>query len=145
MVIIVTIEVELEQESTTLTLCTPISTIDPLRHKLAAGFQSTRLEVDSTTAKRMEASVRQTISNMSVQLATGTIKTKDFLNLKPGDVISMETNPTDEALLMVEGEPKFYGYGGTFRGNRAIRITRPIPQRDLINYRNRQELIKNGG
>lgn len=144
-VIIVTIEVELEQESTTLTLCTPISTIDPLRSKLAAGFQSTRLEVDSGVAKRMELSVRQTISNMSVQLATGAIKTKEFLDLKIGDVITLDTNPAEEALLMVEGEPKFYGYVGSYRGNRAIRITRPIPKRDLVNYRNKQELIKNGG
>ena len=144
-VIIVTIEVELEQESTTLTLCTPISTIDPLRSKLAAGFQSTRLEVDSGVSKRIENSIRQTISNMSVQLATGKIKTKEFLNLQVGDIMTLDTNPSEEALLMVEGQPKFYGYVGSYRGNRAIRITRPIPQRDLINYRNKQELIKNGG
>lgn len=144
-VIIVTIEVELEQESTTLTICTPISTIDPLRSKLAAGFQSTRLEVDSGVAKRMDVNVRQSISNMSVQLATGMIKTKEFLNLKVGDVVSLDTNPSEEALLMVEGSPKFYGYVGSYRGNRAIRITRPIPKRDLINYRNKQELMKHGG
>jgi flagellar motor switch protein FliM len=144
-VIIVTVEVELEQESTTLTLCTPVSTIDPLRHKLSAGFQSTRLEVDSTTAKRMEASIRQTIATASVRLASGQMKTKEFLNLKVGDVVTMETNPTDEALFMIEGAPKFYGYVGSYRGNRAIRITRPIPNRDLINFRNKEELIKNGG
>lgn len=144
-VIIVTIEVELEQESTTLTLCTPISTIDPLRSKLAAGFQSTRLEVDSSVAKRMEVSVRQTVSNMSVQLATGAIVTREFLELKVGDIIKLDTNPSEEALLMVEGQPKYYGYVGSYRGNRAIRITRPIPRRDLINFRNKQELIKNGG
>jgi flagellar motor switch protein FliM len=93
----------------------------------------------------MEASIRQTIANTSVQLATGTIKTKEFLNLSVGDVITMDTNPTDEALYLVEGEPKFYGYVGSYRGNRAMRITRPIPQRDLINIRNKQELINNGG
>jgi flagellar motor switch protein FliM len=82
---------------------------------------------------------------MSVQLAIGTMKTKQFLQLNVGDVVTMDTNPSDEAMLMVEGEPKFYGYVGSYRGNRAIRITRPIPGRDLINYRNRQELVKNGG
>lgn len=144
-VIIVTIEVELEQESTTLTLCTPISTIDPLRSKLATGFQSTRLEVDSGVAQRMDRNVKQTMVNMSVQLAHGTIRTKEFLNLAVGDILTLENNPNDEALLKIEGAPKFYGYVGSYRGNRALRITRAIPQRDLINWRNKQELIINGG
>lgn len=144
-VIIVTIEVELEQESTTLTLCTPYSTIEPLRGKLATGFQSTRLEVDTGVVERMEMNIKQTITNASVQLATGKIKTRDFLNLQVGDVVTLDTNPTDEAMVLVEGTPKFYGYVGSYRGNKAARITRPIPKRDIINYRNREELVKNGG
>jgi len=143
-VIIVTIEVELEQESTTLTLCTPYSTIEPLRGKLATGFQSTRLEADASVLKRMEINVKQTMANMSVQLATGTVKAGDFLSLQKGDVMTLDSNPSDEALVMVEGEPKYYGYVGSYRGNRAVRVTRPIPKDDLINYRNKQELIRYG-
>ncbi len=144
-VIIVTIEIELEQESATLTLCTPYSTIEPLRGKLATGFQSTRLEVDTGVKQRMEENVKRTISSMNVQLAQGTIKTKDFLSLKTGDVMTLDSNPSEEALVKIEGTPKFYGYVGSYRGNRAVRITRPIPKRDLINLRNKEELIKNGG
>lgn len=143
-VIIVTIEVELEQESTTLTLCTPYSTIEPLRSKLATGFQSTRLEVDSGVARRMEVNVKQAMTNVSVQLSTGTITTKDFMDLQIGDVIPMLQTPSEEAMMMIEGTPKFYGYVGSYRGNRAMRITREIPRQDLINYRNREEQLKNG-
>ena len=143
-VIIVTIEVELEQESTTLTLCTPYSTIEPLRSKLATGFQSTRLEVDSGVIKRMETNLKQTPVNMSVQLAMGKIKTKDFLDLQAGDTITLDTNPTEEAMIMIEGAPKYYGYVGSYRGNRALRISRPIPKSDLIRYYNRQERVKYG-
>jgi flagellar motor switch protein FliM len=144
-VIIVTIEVELEQESTTLTLCTPYSTIEPLRSKLATGFQSTRLEADSGVMRRMEGNLKQTMANLSVELATGQIKTSDFLNLKVGDVISLDKTPSEEAVVKIEGSPKFYSYLGSYRGNRAFRITRPIPKNDLINYRNKQEIIKDGG
>ena len=144
-VIIVTIEVELEQESTSLILCTPYSTIEPLRGKLATGFQSTRLEVDNGVANRMRTNVQQTMAELNVQLATGTIKTRDLLNLKVGDVMTMETNPADEAMLQIEGSPKYYGYVGSYRGNRALRITKPIPRKDLINIHNRVELLKNGG
>ena len=143
-VIIVTIEVALEQESTTLTLCTPYSTIEPLRGKLATGFQSTRLEVDSGVARRMEVNVKQSMANVSVQLATGTITTRDFMHLKQGDILTLDKTPSEEAMVMIEGTPKFYGYVGSYRGNRAMRLTREIPRNDLINYRNKEELIKNG-
>jgi len=45
-------------------------------------------------------------------------------------------------MVLIEGTPKFYSYVGSYRGNRAARITRPIPERDLINMRNKQEVIK---
>jgi flagellar motor switch protein FliM len=144
-VIIVTIEVELEQESTTLTLCVPYSTIEPLRGKLATGFQSTRLEVDTGVIRRMETNIRQTEINISVQLATGRIKTSELLELQSGDVVSLDTSPNAEAMVMIEGTPKYYGYVGSFHGNRALRITRPIPKDDLTNYQNIQERVKYGG
>ena len=93
----------------------------------------------------MEKNINQSIANVSVQLAAGKVKAKDFLGLQVGDVVTMETNPSEEALVMIEGAPKYYGYVGSYRGNRACRITRPIPDRDLINFRNRQELLKHGG
>lgn len=144
-VIIVTVEVELEQETTSLTICMPYSTLEPLRGKLATGFQSTRLEVDSGLVRRMETNIKQTTTSLSVQLARGTIKTRDFLELNVGDVMTLDTNPSEEAMVMIEGAPKYYGYVGSYRGNRAVRITRDIPKNDLINYRNREEMIKNGG
>jgi flagellar motor switch protein FliM len=93
----------------------------------------------------METNVKQSICTVGVQLARGSIKTKDFLSLDVGDVITLDTNPNDEARVMVEGAPKFYGYVGSYRGNRAVRITRDIPRNDLINIRNKEELIRNGG
>lgn len=131
-VIIVTVEIELESESTTITICTPYSTIEPLRGKLATGFQSTRLEMDKSLMKRMESSVKRTEANLSVQLASGEVTTRRLLELQPGDVMTLDTNPSEEAILMVEGSPKYYGYVGSYRGNRAFRLTRSIPDNDLL-------------
>jgi flagellar motor switch protein FliM len=144
-VIVVNIEIELEQECTTLTICIPYSTLEPLRTKLSTSIQSTRLEVDGMLVKRMEGNVLQTPCMLSVQLARGSIKTKDFLALKKGDVVTLETNPTEGARVLVEGVPKFYGAVGSLRGNRAVRISRVIPRNDLINIRNKEELKNYGG
>lgn len=125
-VIIVTVEVELEQESTTLTLCTPYSTIEPIRQKLTTGFQSNRLEVDSHVIRRMEANIKKTQVEMSVQLANGSITTEQALNLKVGDIMQLDTNPTEEAVIQVERTPKYKGFVGSYRANRAVKLTRAI-------------------
>ncbi len=125
-VIIVTVEVELEQESTTLTLCTPYSTIEPIRQKLTTGFQSNRLEIDTNVIRRMEANIRKTDINMSVQLAKGKITPRAITELKVGDIIPLETSPTEEAVVRIEGQPKYRGFVGSYRGSRAIKVTRPI-------------------
>ena len=138
-VIVVNIEIELEQECTTFTICMPYSTLEPLRSKLSTSIQSTRLEVDGTLVRRMQSNVMQTQCAISVQLARGAIKTRDFLSLNPGDVITLDTNPTEDARILIEGVPKFYGSIGSLRGNRAVRISRDIPRDDLINMRNREE------
>lgn len=125
-VIIVTVEVELEQESTTLTLCTPYSTIEPIRQKLTTGFQSNRLEIDSHVIKRMESNIKKTQVDLTVQLAQGQITTKEALQLKIGDVVPLATNPNEEAIIQVEKTPKYKGYVGSYRANRAIKFTGAI-------------------
>jgi flagellar motor switch protein FliM len=92
----------------------------------------------------MQGNVLQTPCSMSVQLARGAIKTRDFLSLKKGDIITLETNPAEESRVLIEGIPKFYGSVGSLRGNRAIRISREIPRNDLINMRNKEEYNYHG-
>ena len=129
-VIIVTVEVELEQESTTLTLCTPYSTIEPIRQKLTTGFQSNRLEIDTHVIRRMEANIKKTDVNLAIELAKGKISTRTILDLDVGDVLQLETSPTEEALVRVEGRPKYRGFVGTYRGSRALKVTRSISKEE---------------
>jgi hypothetical protein len=58
-VIVIKFEVELEQTVGTLIICLPYSTIEPIRSKLYAGFQSDQLEVDHEWIHRFIEQVRQ--------------------------------------------------------------------------------------
>ena len=122
-------------------MCIPYSTLEPLRAKLSTSIQSTRLEVDRMLLERMRGNVMQTTCSLSVQLARGSVKTRDLLALGKGDILTLDTNPSEDARILVEGVPKFYGSIGSIRGGKAIRISQPIPKNDLINIRNREELL----
>lgn len=125
-VIIVNIEIELEQESTTLTICIPYSTVEPIRTKLTTGFQTSRLSSEAPGMQRMHRNISMTDVNLSVWLATGEVLARDLINMKIGDIIPLSTNVGEEATVSVEGLPKYKAYVGTFRGSKAIRLTRAI-------------------
>lgn len=125
-VIIVTIEIEFESDSTTLSICTPYSTIEPIRQKLTTGLQSTRLEVNRASITRMEQNIKTTDLNLSVNLANGLVTPRQLSTIKPGDVLPLATSADEEATVLVEGVPKFKGYIGTSKGSKAVQLTRTI-------------------
>lgn len=125
-VIVIKFEVELEQTVGTLIMCLPYSTIEPIRSKLYAGFQSDQLEVDHEWIHRFIAQVRQAEVEVSIELGRTEISGRDLLGLKQGDVISLEQDASTPLVAKVEGVPKFKGYAGVVRGNKAFQISGEI-------------------
>ena len=121
-VIVIKFELELEQTVGTLIICLPYSTIEPIRSKLYAGFQSDQLEVDHEWINRFIDQVRQAAVHISVELGRTTISSRTLLNLKEGDVIQLDQDVTVPLIAKVEGVPKFTGYAGKSKGNKAFQI-----------------------
>lgn len=134
--IVINIEIELEQEATSLQICIPYSTIDPLKQKLTTSFQSTRLEVDDSIKHRIISVLLEAPVEISVQVGHGKIKVRELLNLNIGDVIQLKNPPNEESIIIIEDKPKFFGISGQYRGFRAVKLTRQIPAEDLITIKN---------
>ena len=126
-VIVVKFEFELEQTVGTIIICLPYSTIEPIRSKLYAGFQSDQLEVDTAWINRFIERVREAEVNMVVELGRTTITGEDLLNLAIGDVLMLRHDVREPLVIQVEGVPKFKVYAGTSRGQKAIRVMGDIP------------------
>ena len=126
MVIVIKFEVELEQSVGTLIICLPYSTIEPIRSKLYAGFQSDQLEVDRAWIDRFIAQVRQAQVEISVQLGRTTITPKELLKLKKGDVITLQQDLNAPLIGSIAGVPKYTGHAGSSKGNKAFQITGQI-------------------
>jgi len=61
--------------------------------------------------------------DITVELGRTTINVEQVLNLRINDVIQLERYVDDELVLKVEGVPKFVGYPGLSKGNRALQVT----------------------
>lgn len=129
-VIVINIRVELESFSGDIWFCLPYSTLEPIKDKLYAGFQSEQLEIDHRWVARLKHAMEKTHVQLNVQLGKTTIKVKDVTNLKVGDVILLNTEVKDEMELKVEGVTKYYGRPGVYNGKAALKITRVFDGRE---------------
>ncbi len=128
-VIVIRFDIELEQTSGNIVMCIPYSTIEPVRTKLSAGFQSDQLEVDVAWKRRLQKRIEEATVNVIARLGTAEVTGRELLELKVGDVINLKENIRDTLLVAVGEAPKFQGFAGVLKGNRAVKIEEKIVRR----------------
>ncbi|BBD08697.1 flagellar motor switch protein FliM [Desulfovibrio ferrophilus] len=123
-VIVVTFEVELENAIGSLIACLPYATLEPIRSKLHASFQSERLEVDHAWIARFKERLLETPVEMVIELGQAKITGRQLLNLEIGDILLLDTDTEELLEAEVEGVRKFYGLPGTVKGSKAFQVVR---------------------
>ncbi len=125
-VLVILFEIEMESISGTLTICLPYAAIEPIIPKLKASFQSEEMEVDQVWARRLRTELLATEIELVAELGTTVVTPQDLMNYKVGDTIMLGNDVSDPLLLKVEQIPKFKGFPGVSRGNKAIQLTETI-------------------
>jgi len=121
-VVVIAFEVELETAIGALTICLPYATIEPIRSKLHASFQTERLEVDHIWVSRLKERLLETPVELKVNLGEAKLTGNQLVRLKAGDVILLDTD-TDQLLeVTMAGVTKFWGICGAVKGNMALQI-----------------------
>lgn len=128
-VIASTFDVELENANGIITLVIPYATIEPIKQKLASGFQ---VESDQTDKKLWTSTIMEqllgTEIELKVDLGETEISVEDLMGMKIGDVISLDQDATGEFDVQIEGVKKFKSYYGIHHGSVAVQVTRPVPK-----------------
>ena len=123
-VIVVTFEVELENAIGSLIVCLPYATMEPIRSKLHASFQSERLEVDHVWINRFKERLMETPVEMVVRMGKTTISGRQLLYLQEGDIILLDTDEDELLEAEVEGVRKFQGLPGRVKGNKSFQVVK---------------------
>lgn len=122
-VISVNFKIEIETETRDIYLCLPYSTIEPIKEKLYAGFQSDQLDSDQSWGFPLTNLISVCKVPVMAELGSTKIKIVDLLNLKVGDILLLEKGVTEPLVAKVCGIPKFKGYPGIYKGNQAFQIS----------------------
>jgi len=123
-VVVVTFEVELENAIGSMVACLPYATIEPIRSKLYASFQSERLEVDHAWISRFKERLMETPVELTVEFGTTQLSGRQLLSLKEGDIILLNTDVDDLLKAEVQGVRKFWGIPGNVKSNKAFQVLR---------------------
>jgi flagellar motor switch protein FliM len=114
--------VEFDQFSGAISVCIPYSVVEPIKNKLNSGFQSENLEVDHTWIERFAARLHSAEVEIVVELGNRTIMVQELLNLKTGDVLTLDKDIRDSLVARVEGVSKFLGRAGVCGESKAFQI-----------------------
>jgi flagellar motor switch protein FliM len=109
-----------------MALVLPYSTIEPIRSKLSASFQSDQLEVDTEWSERLRKLLKDVPLELSMELGKTTLKGAELINMEVGDVIVLDNDVNVPLLVKVEGIPKFRANPVVCRGNKAFQVQSEI-------------------
>ena len=130
LVIAIHYDLELDHLIGKITLCLPYSTIEPIRSKLYARYQSEQLEVDLEWIERVKRQLREVEVDILVELGKGQMTGRELLQINTGDTLVLDQYVDDPLLVKIEGIPKYRGFAGMSKGLHVVKIHREI---DLMN------------
>jgi flagellar motor switch protein FliM len=121
-VVVITFEVELDTSIGTMIICLPYATIEPIRSKLHASFQTERLEIDHAWVARLKERLLETSVELKIHFGNAQITGNQLLRLQVGDVIVLDTDVEDLLTCTVAGVTKYHGLAGTVKSMKAFQI-----------------------
>ncbi len=133
-VVVIGFELKLGNRAGTMNLCIPYNVIEPFMDHLSS--QNWFSLSKKQSSKQVEQQISRNLSRAPM-VATGllaqtTITVNELINLAPGDIIVTEKPARHPVILCVENEKKYLAQIGQYRGNRALKILRPIGAADRV-------------
>ncbi len=133
-VVVVGFEMKMVGRAGTMSLCIPYNVIEPVVEKLSnqtwAAYK--RKGKDTQLRSRLAGHLDSARLTVSSVLADTTIKLSDLMSLTEGDLILTDKPTAAPLTLVVEGKRKYIGHLGQYRGNRALKVLRPINPKDRV-------------
>jgi flagellar motor switch protein FliM len=104
-----------------LHICIPYLMLEPIKDKLSSKYLREK-DMEHNWRAQLETLLQDTPVTIVAELGVTTRSVRNLLDLQIDDVIQLNTGPEDLVTLSVDHVPKFFGYPGIIKGNRAVEI-----------------------
>jgi flagellar motor switch protein FliM len=106
-VVLTSFEIEIDGLRGSIQFVIPYNTIEPIRQHLSRGIGSDSDAEDNAWRSLISESLLDVNVNNSVVLGTSKVRIRQLLDLKPGDVLTLDRNQADVLDMFVEQAHKF--------------------------------------
>jgi len=128
LMVVIVFSVKGQEFSGNLHICIPYLMLEPIKDKLSAKYLREK-DMDHNWCKQLEMLLQDTPVTLTAELGITTRSVRDLLDLQIDDIIQLNTGPEDLVTLTVDHIPKFLGYPGIIKGNRAVEIAALHPKK----------------
>jgi flagellar motor switch protein FliM len=138
-VVVVSFDVKIGNNNNTfmMNLCFPTFALEEVLTKL------NRQQVTSTALRQSPKRIRENMTVLNQQMSTTylqviselsktSITIRELMELKVGDVIKTKKRLNQEIEVLIAGKRKLAARPGSVEGKKAVRITRPLKEQDLV-------------
>ena len=140
-VLLVVFEITIDEESGFLSLCYPISYIEPLLDIIVEKVFAEAKNKKVSKKKDINALISGARMNIDAMLAETELSIKQLLNLKEGDIISFNKNATSASTkLYINNKEKWLGIAGTQNNRKAVQIKANIDHEKMETLKILKEL-----
>ena len=96
-------------------------TLEPIKDKLSAKYLQKK-DTEPTWTSQVQKLLQDTPVMLIAELGKTTKTVRALLDLHVDDIINLDKGPEDLITISVDHVPKFVGYPGVIKGNRAVEI-----------------------
>jgi flagellar motor switch protein FliM len=101
----------------------PYLMLEPIKEKLSPKYLREK-DMEHSWGSQLQSLLKNTHVTLVAELGNTALTVRDLLNLQIEDVINLNAGPEDLITINVDQIPKYLGYPGIIKGNRAVEIVR---------------------
>ena len=120
-----------------ISLCFPYPVLETVLGNLSTQhiFQTKGIIATTEERQKMIDKLNTSKVDLSVLFGSTDISLEEFLDLKEGDIIKLDAKTTDDLIVKVNGEKKYFARPGTLKDKICVKITEVYDhQKDLLKH-----------
>ena len=106
-------------------LALPYLMLEPIKEKLSPKYLRDK-DLQHTWSPQLKELLKDTFVTIIAELGRTQQTVRELINLQIDDVVSLEAGPEDLISISVDQVPKYLGYPGIIKGNRAVEIAKLV-------------------
>ena len=123
--LIVVFALQSQEFSGNFHLALPYRMLEPIKEKLSPMYLRDK-DLQHTWTPKLTELLKDTSVTIIAELGRTQQTVRELISLQVEDVIKLKTGPEDLISISVDQVPKYLGYPGIIKGNRAVEITKLI-------------------